>query len=364
MLPQEVLMSDRTSRRGFTLIELLVVIAIIAVLISLLLPAVQSAREAARRAQCSNNLKQIGLGLANYESANQAYPLGGFHNNKGGDLSYSPCAGRHEHSFLIAILPFIEQAQIFNAQNFLVHYTYSANTTVMAVGINTLWCPSDPDVTEERPDPGSFCNEPGGSGCPNVIMRHPSYRGSAGTAFYVGRYSEPSCDPNYGTRFAKADGMLYFNSVVKISGITDGTSNTMAVGELAYGLLDYGGRYDWTWWTSGNNADTLANTLEPLNPHKKINEGTTNTGLLGINVAILYHSFSSRHPGGMNAAYADGSVHFIKDTINTAPYDPSNGLPLGITQDSNGIITYGNPWGIWQALSTRNRGEVISADAL
>ncbi|QEH32162.1 Type II secretion system protein G precursor [Aquisphaera giovannonii] len=356
-------MSERSSRRGFTLIELLVVIAIIAVLIALLLPAVQSAREAARRAQCSNNLKQIGLGLANYESANNCFPMGGFRNNGGGDLQYSPCTGRHESSFLLAMLPFLEQQQVFNAENFNLHFTYSANTTVMAVGINAFFCPSDPDVTEERPDPGSFCNEPGGSGCPQAIMRHPSYRGNAGTAFYVSRYSERSCDANYGTRLGKADGMLFFDSAVKISSITDGTSNTMAVGELAYGLLDYGGRYDWTWWTSGNNADTLANTLEPLNPQKKINEGTTDTGLLGINVSIMYHSFSSRHPGGMNAAFADGSVRFLKDSINTAPYNPSTGLPVGLTQDSNGIVSYGAPWGVWQAISTRNKGEVISADS-
>jgi len=347
------------------LIELLVVIAIIAVLIALLLPAVQSAREAARRAQCSNNLKQIGLGLANYESTNGSYPLGGFHNFRGGDLQYKPCTGRHEHSFLLSILPYIEQAQIYNAQNFNVHFTYSHNTTVMAVGVTTYWCPSDPDVQEQRPDPGSFCNEPGGSGCPNVIMRHPSYRGSTGTAYYVGRYSESGCDPNWGTRIGKADGMIQFDLAVTLASITDGTSNTMAVGELAYGLLDYGGRYDWTWWTSGNNADTLANTLEPLNPQRKINQGTTNTGLLGINVSILYHSFSSRHPGGMNAAFADGSVRFIKDTINTAPYNPATGLPIGITQDSNGIISYppGQAWGVWQAISTRKGGEVVSADS-
>ena len=91
----------------------------------------------------------------------------------------------------------------YNAHNFNVHFTFSPNTTVMAVGVNTYFCPSDPDVQEQRPDPGSFCNEPGGS-CPQAIMRHPSYRGSTGTAFYVGRYSEPSCDTAYATRISKA----------------------------------------------------------------------------------------------------------------------------------------------------------------
>ena len=116
-------MTSSRSRSGFTLIELLVVIAIIAVLISLLLPAVQSAREAARRAQCSNNLKQLGLGLANYEGTNSRFPLGGFQMPSPGRPDAVPCLGQHEHSFLLSLLPFIEQSQIFNAHNFNVGFT-------------------------------------------------------------------------------------------------------------------------------------------------------------------------------------------------------------------------------------------------
>jgi len=352
-------------RRGFTLIELLVVIAIIAVLIALLLPAVQSAREAARRISCTNNLKQLGLGLANYEDANKSFPLGAFNGEAGGlrDPGWGGlCSGRHEHSFLISILPFIEQQQVFNAQNFLVHFKLSANTTVMDIGIAALWCPSDPAVQEDPTDPGNFGD---GGSCADCKMRHMSYRGNAGTAYYAARNSQPGCS-TFSAQQAKADGVLYYYSSVKYGDITDGTSNTMSLGELAYGLLpsNPGERNDWTWWTSGNNADTLANTLEPMNPHNKINENGLPGGA-GINVKILYHSFSSRHPGGMNAAFCDGSVRFLKDTINTMPYDPSTGIPIGVTTDANGIITYpATPaWGIWQAISTRRGGEIVSADS-
>ena len=121
-------------------------------------------------------------------------------------------------------------------------------------------------------------------------------------------------------RICKPDGMFSFNNVAD-RGITDGTSNTMAVGELRLrparlrrgGTTGPGG-------PPGNNADTLANTLEPAQPPEEDRPGRPPTpALLGINVSILYHSFSSRHPGGMNAAFADGSVRFIKDTINTVP---------------------------------------------
>jgi prepilin-type N-terminal cleavage/methylation domain-containing protein/prepilin-type processing-associated H-X9-DG protein len=343
--------SPRTFARGFTLIELLVVIAIIAVLISLLLPAVQSAREAARRAQCTNNLKQLGLACHNYIDANGVFPLGTFMMPPPGDAS-SPGSGRHEHSIFVRLLPFIEQAQLYNAYNTNVHFAYVQNGTVGATGVSAIWCPSDGTVSELGMDQSHLGQFPLG-------MRFTSYKGNSGTWFSPGRYQDMS-NPNFGTLLAQANGIFHFYSKTSLSSITDGTSNTMLIGEFARSKVSRDDQLCWGWWSSGNYSDTMFTTLYPLNPFNKV--GDLGTGQ-GINSDLFVSAASSFHPGGGNFAFCDGSVRFVKDSVQQTPINPATSLPQNITVDGNNIYTVTAPMAVYQALSTRNGGEVISADA-
>jgi prepilin-type N-terminal cleavage/methylation domain-containing protein/prepilin-type processing-associated H-X9-DG protein len=378
-------------RRGFTLIELLVVIAIIAVLISLLLPAVQSAREAARRAQCTNNLKQLGLALANYESANGSFPMAFFENfcelaaqgcgaGPGSSLTYGNGFGP-----MVAMLPFYEQSQLYNAYNTSLEAFGDSNNTVDATGVSTLWCPSDGSIQGYRAtyQPGEIYN--------NLIhyMCYSNYRGNlgywdgtpTGTIGYVGA---PAVDPatriqainqfngvfvtnGYGSAggTVRPDRAGVTRAPLKISGVTDGTSNTAAFSEVAHGLLaknDYsphGSFEDWNWWTSGNNGDTTYAHFYPINPQKKLTNITKDD-----QGGAFVDGASSFHPGGLNVAFVDGSVRFIKETIDTWAFDLSTGYPRGVTRNSSvWQLNPGTRVGVWQALGSVNGGEVISADA-
>ena len=353
--------SKRSVRRGFTLIELLVVIAIIGVLIALLLPAVQAAREAARRAQCTNNLKQMGLALANYEGANGSFPPGIIRQDNGQQQYYT------SGSMFVSMLPYFEQSPLFNAVNYNLNMYNSANTTISGAGVSSLWCPSDGAIGGLQ-----YVYGPGGGAFDGVSlpMRYSSYAGNAGTWLQLpGRLN-----PNWLSRMGNMNG-LFMNigyaqgvgpstSTIKLADVLDGTSSTISFGERAHGLfskvagpdgnVDY---YDWNWWTSGNYGDTMFTTFFPMNPIRKITDTYGNAG--GGDAYVL--AASSFHPGGANFSFLDGSVRFLKDSIDTWGFNPSTGAPLGVAQDGTGQwqMSAGAKLGTYQKLSTRAGQEIV-----
>jgi prepilin-type N-terminal cleavage/methylation domain-containing protein/prepilin-type processing-associated H-X9-DG protein len=304
----------RSARRpGFTLIELLVVIAVVGVLIALLLPAVQAAREAARRAQCTSNLRQIALAMHNYVDANGTLPLAGADQRDANNPGYLV---RDSSGLFVAILPHLEQLGLFNAVNFDVHMFNSANLTVDATGLAVHWCPSDAGIQKGdiNPEWNPFLDLTG------QRVQYTSYAGNL-LLFYYSQYTPPR----------------------RISDITDGTSQTFLLGERAHSEISDGVRPIYGWWFSGDFGDTEFTPVFPLNVYRKLDPGWRDWPLI--------YGASSYHPGGANFAMADGSVRFIKDTIGSCSFDP-NRDPI-----------WSGPPGTYQNLGTYNGGEVISGDA-
>ncbi len=306
-------------RRAFTLIELLVVIAIIAVLIALLLPAVQAAREAARRSQCINNLKQLGLALHNYESSNGVFPYGA-NQYRTVTTVEGTVLNTYGSTWLLAILPNMEQSALFNAQNFSLRTNVPSNTTVLRTIVNSLICPSDPDsgnpLRNDRDLVGtaSALSYGGNMGPSNMDNRIPYCPPSppAGNAT-VQSYCMQG---NWGTSTGTPNGdMIGFFSRAercqRMAGVTDGLSNTFMVGEMLPGQCQ------WT-YAFGHNFP-MSSTSIPLG----------RLDLLAKNIYYQRCGFKSRHSGGGNFLMGDGSTRFIKNTINYQVYNAIGSSKMG-----------------------------------
>ncbi len=300
-------------REAFTLIELLVVIAIIAVLVALLLPAVQQAREAARRSQCKSNLKQLGLAIYNYHDALDMYPINCAFRNRPDLANDGPAIANTARSWLTMILPYMDQAPLYNSINFNAVLLLTGNTGNIAAAntvIPVYLCPSDDGNSRGRLGNLSDIN----INPPNT-WAVTNYKACSGSNWAYGIAAWNPVSSANGKNAGQTDGLNFGNGVLcsnqtnvnqptLVRDVTDGTSNTFFAGENLPAWTQ------WCWWFNPNGV--TANCAEPLNALLK---RPVNVGDWPNN-----YSFASKHVGGGNFMFADGSVRFISENINIATY--------------------------------------------
>lgn len=318
------MMNKRRTCRGFTLVELLVVIAIIGVLVALLLPAVQAAREAARRSQCTNNQKQFGLAVANFLSAKKDRMPSGLTQETG------PYRGV---TFWVELLPYMEQQAIYAAWDFTSLANNSLTpTSPAAAQIPTLMCPSDQPAERVL----NFSSTGGGLPSGNHGMNYPGYYGITS---YAGNHGTFSYYPNNIPAIpSQPDGLLFLTgpgsvpqknqNPPKLAEVTDGTSNTILGGEKynndpEFDALPATSRsglliHQWAqWaWTGGfkGTGHVLRSSAEPINFTAR-DCGSATSGYTCQDRRL--NGYGSGHPGGANFAFLDGSARFVTEAIST-----------------------------------------------
>jgi prepilin-type N-terminal cleavage/methylation domain-containing protein/prepilin-type processing-associated H-X9-DG protein len=294
--------SSLPRRAAFTLVELLVVLAIVAVLVGLLLPAVQKVREAAARPNCSSNLKQIATATHSYCDVYGAFPT---------DTLYAYGSDAPTWSWLARVLPFLEQNNLYVQGNIPVNTLYQSRDEA-ADSIKVFFCPSDnADLTSPRSDAADLGRYPGGPVIPPFIQAGgTNYKGVSGANWMWGdpRWHNPGSNGSW-DGLTHGDGLFYrgdYLSPKRLTDISDGTSNTFMIGE------DIPSKNHWCSWPYANNAEGTC----AIAPNARRPDGTEYDPNDWENV----YSFRSRHPNGLQFAYADGSVHFISDSIDLATY--------------------------------------------
>lgn len=356
-----------TAAPGFTLVELLVVLAVIGLLLALLLPAVQAAREAARRGTCAQNLRQIGLALHAYEAQHGCLPPGRVmtHDPRfAGDRP--PCTAPFvDRSLLVRILPGLEQGPLYNALNQDLTIFGYENRTVRVATVASYLCPTDPDATPQaRPGGMSLLMISFGLQAPDdpFLVGRASYAGMQGSLMVDALPRlDTGCQVPAAVR-AQQNGSFHDDAPVRLADFRDGLSPTVVVAERALAPLraaesedpDQPGREPalrYGWMVAGNWGDTLVTAFLPPNLHRRV------PGAAGVWQA---RAASSLHPGGLNTLRGDGSVRFVADSIASWPFDPKTGFPQGISSDPPGGWTRIPPAGLWQAMATRAGGEVIT----
>ena len=381
-----------SSRQGFTLVELLVVIAIIGVMVGLLLPAVQAAREAARRMSCGNNFKQLGLGLHNYHASYNKLPM-----QRGGTYALGGESNRFNLSFLVGVLPFVEQQALWEqiSNPSVVNRDGSPrNPPWPAMGpgpwyadyrpwvtqVPSYRCPSDP--TEPTGDRVAFTNYVACEG-DAFFEQHHNGKNDNGTSSGDGTWGAEA-----GNRWAR--GMFHGRSFTSFRDVLDGTANTIMCGEIVVGtpngeivntiardgnvanvapnfyetngFIDpqrprfWSGTANWDQepnhgrgrrWSDGRQTYTTFVTVRPPNSYN-VARGEGNFGI---------YSAASRHQGGCHILMGDGAVKFVTDSIEAGNQSQ---IPFG-RPDASGVGRQ-SPYGLWGSLGTEASKETISTD--